>query len=152
MKIKKLHLAIAAGVLVSVVLLLGLYFHRIAPIVKQNQLHTDMMFLDNVVRTYIAEYYEQNKNYPKNFKEIETAILKRCYINDVPVDSKFKDMLNTMKLSSDGAKCVSRWQIEKGNIVYRYETVFENGRSVNNNTVHKRLSAGQEEFSGPNSI
>ena len=76
MKSKKLSLLILLFVFVLVFFLGALFFHYVNPVVKQNQLHSDLLFLDNVTRTCIAEYYKKNIEYPKDLTEIENSIIE----------------------------------------------------------------------------
>ena len=118
MKSKKLSLLILLFVFVLVFFLGVLFFHCVNPVVKQNQLHSDLLFLDNVTRTCIAEYYKKNIEYPKDLTEIENSIIENCYIGSVPEDSKYWDLLNDFHISSNKSRFIMSWQIQKGKPVY----------------------------------
>ena len=108
----------------------GVFFiFYIEPLVKQNQLHSDFMFLDNVTQACIRQYYESNQEYPKSLSQIENKILEKCYVNSPPKDSKYRELLNNFQVFSDKKKLVLSWQIQKKDVIYCYTTVFENGKS-----------------------
>ncbi|NLW83922.1 MAG: type II secretion system protein [Phycisphaerae bacterium] len=107
-----------------------LFFSYIKPLVKQNQVHSDLMLLDNVIRTCIREYYESNQEYPESLSQIEDKVFEKCYTGSPSGGSKYQELLNKFKVSSNKNKLVLSWQVEKKDAVYCYETVFENGQST----------------------
>ncbi|MHC4552355.1 MAG: hypothetical protein ACYSUT_06265 [Planctomycetota bacterium] len=106
-----------------------LFFSYVEPLVKQNQLHSDLMFLDNIARTCINEYYESNYKYPESLSQIVNRIIESCHADSLE-DSKYRELLSTFQVISDKKQLILSWKIEKKDVVYHYTTVFENGQGV----------------------
>lgn len=123
----------------TIVLFAGvLLFAYLEPRVKQNQLHSDLMFLDNVTRTCIKQYYELNQEYPESLSQIEKNILENSHDGTPPKDSKYRELLSNFQVFSDKTKLVLSWQIKKKDAIYAYETVFEKGQSISTSTQIKQ--------------
>ena len=99
---KLLIIAISAVALIA--MLIAAYYCGVSLSAMRSdwRLHSDLSFLNAVIREELKSYFEREGRYPENLDVLIPTILKNCYTTSVPEKPKELELLSHFKYSSDG--------------------------------------------------
>lgn len=92
--------------------------------------HSDMMFLNAVIREAMANRYKVSGNYPQTLGELKDEILVNCYTDKskMPEQSKFEGMLADFVYFSDNASYEIMWEVKDRGKNYKRKEVNQDGK------------------------
>ncbi len=117
-------------VVVLVLLVAYLCFSYIGNQIRTMRTHSDMLFLDNVIRTTLSAYYRAHGCYPSSLEEVRLDIVRACYDPPQTEDGRYRALLDRFQYNSDGCVYDLSWQIETSAGVRPYHWRYDRDRRV----------------------